>query len=104
MHGLRIDGLKVDEPSDWLVVLGEGVPMYEKPSREARILDVVGLISVYDNFDSSLDEAEGFNSIRTANGTVGYVESRFLCSPMDMRFKFSVVDGRWRLLDIYLGD
>jgi len=87
-----------------LAVLGEGVPVYEKEDVESK---VTGTLDYgYVAYHSELRDIgpEEFVSITALSGTAGYVQWKFLRSPIDYRLCLERKDSGWKLLWLIAGD
>lgn len=83
-------------------IIGRAVLLRERPHTNARILARLD----YDVVEPVIEgpRVTGWERVRLANGTVGFVSARFVRSPNDYRAWFVSADGRWRLKAFMAGD
>lgn len=93
------------ESFDELAVIGRNVRLRGAPRADAEVLAVLtyDVVSIVHELGGGRDEIPRFDSprswvaVRTVNGTVGYVFALYVRSPIDVRFAFEKVNGRWLL-------
>lgn len=95
------------DPFDTLVVLGSRVAIRNRPSPAGEVLrrvDHIVLTRVED--EPGADTPADWTRVRLANGTVGYISTRWVRSPIDFRLAVRVDDGRgtWWLGYLLAGD
>lgn len=94
------------DPTDYLVVVGDGVALRAAPKSDAAI---VARLSYDIVTPEPLEKDAGpgrhaWSKVRTANGRSGYVARRFLRSPLQDRAGFAKRDGQWRMIFFLAGD
>lgn len=87
---------------DHLAVIGTGVRLRKTPSLSGEILasldfSIVALAEAWD------PEAE-WVKVGLKDGRTGYIQGRYLRSPLDYRIRFERVDGRWQATLFLAGD
>ncbi len=95
-----------------LAIIGRRVRLRRGPHPQAEVLalltyDVVSIVHELDGGRDevlSLDSPASWAAVRTGDGTVGYVFARYVRSPIDVRFFFEKVNGRWLLTMLAAGD
>ena len=85
-----------------LVVLGTNIRLHDRPATDAPVLASLDRDVVQASADDN--PVRGWQRVRTADGTTGFVASRYLRSPIDHRAIFSFRDGRWWLMVYVAGD
>lgn len=92
------------DPFAHLAVIGEGVPVYEKETAGSKVVDTLdcGFVAYHSELrDIGPDE---FVSVTTLSGTAGYVQWKYLRSPIDYRLCIEKKDDGWKLLWLVAGD
>ena len=92
----------VGDPFETLVVLGSNVPMYAGPGATFRVIDTLSLEEVTKWREKSTTGE--WDPIRTLMGRTGWVQQRFLRSPIGYRAGFVRRQGRWWLRALVAGD
>mgnify|MGYP006315320237 CR=1 FL=1 len=95
------------DPFEALVVLGAGVAIRDRPSLSGAVLrrvDHVVLTSATD--DRGSEPTPAWTRVRLADGTKGYISTRWVRSPIDFRLEVRVDDGAetWWLGFLIAGD
>ncbi|MFL6248281.1 MAG: SH3 domain-containing protein [Thermoanaerobaculia bacterium] len=83
-----------------LVVIGENIALRESPDANARIVATLS----HDILEFQGEKPGQWSEVKTADGRTGWVEQRFVLSPVGYRAGFQKVDGRWRLRALVAGD
>jgi len=83
------------------VVVGERVNVRSAPSTEGEVLTRLSYAIVRLPGTGSSD---GWVPIELADGTEGFMASRYVKSPLDYRAGFEKIDGRWRMFFFVAGD
>jgi hypothetical protein len=91
------------DPFATAVIFGERVNVRSGPSPTSRVIARLTHETVRLVEDES-PEAGGWLKVQLANGAAGYVNSRYVRSPVDERAEFVLVDGRWLLQSLVAGD
>ncbi len=86
---------------EYAVVVGERVNVRSAPSTEDEVLtrlsyDIVRILSLVFSND--------WMPIELADGTKGFIASRYVKSPIGYRAGFEKIDGRWRIRLFLAGD
>jgi len=95
------------DPFEALVVLGAGVAIRDQPSLSGAVLtrvDHVVLSRAGD--DAGGDQSPDWTRVRLADGTAGYISTRWVRSPIDFRLTLRMEDGSdtWWLGFLLAGD
>ena len=87
-------------------VIGKNVPVYESKSTDAKVIakleyDVLG----YHYSDAFHGKGpDDFVSVATLSGKTGFIQKKYLRSPIDYRLCIEQKDGAWKLLWLIAGD
>lgn len=96
------------DPFEALVVLGKGVAIRSEPSLRGAVIRRVDQIVLTGKGDDAhaANLPEGWTRIILADGTTGYISSRWVRSPIDFRLALRVDDGSgsWWLGFLVAGD
>ncbi|MGD8496937.1 MAG: hypothetical protein PVF05_12180 [Gemmatimonadales bacterium] len=93
------------DPFGSLFALGDAVPVYARPDEGASPIDELSFEMVDEEWRrEEADTPEGWTALRMEDGTLGYVRSSFVRSPIDYRAIFARRDGEWRLTAFVAGD
>ncbi len=86
---------------DHVAVIGTGVRVRERPHAEGAILDTLDFAILE---TASAEAAEGWTAVKLAEDRIGYVDRRFVRSPIDHRIRFVRHGGGWRATFFVAGD
>lgn len=91
---------------DALVVLGSDVAVRARPSRDAAVLRRVDHAIVNRTYVAGVENAPGWSAVTLADGTSGYVSTRWIRDVVDFRLSLRLEgDGdRWWLEYLLAGD
>ena len=94
-------------PFDYGVFLSENEPVYARPDVESVVVDsasfeIVRIANPY--VLSAAGDDRQWSEVELGSGSVGYVPSSVIGSPVDHRMMFRKVGGRWTLLWLLAGD
>ena len=95
------------DPFEALVVLGSGVAIRDQPSPSGAVLTRVDhAVLTRAGDDPRSDPSPDWTRVRLADGTVGYISTRWVRSPIDFRLTLRVDDGSdtWWLGFLLAGD
>lgn len=93
------------DPFEALIALGEAVPVREGPEADADTVDVLSFDVVRPEWRvSEADPPEGWTAVRLDDGSLGFVRSAAVRSPIDYRAVFSRRAGGWRMTIFIAGD
>ena len=92
------------DPFEALIALGDSVPVHAAPSADAEVVAHLSFDVVRHEWAHDDPIPEGWTAVRLDDGTLGYVRSRSVRSPIDYRAIFSRRDGRWRMVTFVAGD
>jgi hypothetical protein len=85
-----------------IVVIGSNVRVRAQPSINAPVLGSLGH-SIVELGDVKDWEAQWY-PVRLSGGKLGFVDKRFLRSPIDYRATFEKLEGRWQMTALVAGD
>lgn len=93
-------------PFDALVVLGSGVAIRDRPSSSSTVLTRVDHVVLTASDDPGGVPTPDWTRVSLADGTTGYISTRWVRSPIDFRFVLRVDDGAdgWWLGFLLAGD
>jgi hypothetical protein len=88
---------------DHVAVVGDRVRIRHRPSQDAAdagssSFEILRLATEIQ------DAGESWTAVRLANGTTGYISSRYVRSAVDYRAYFKKEAGRWQMLMLLAGD
>lgn len=83
-------------------VLGSDVKLHQKPNARSALVGTLDF-SIVESIDEPTMPAL-WAKVRDGSGKTGYVQRRFIRSPIDYRAIFMKTDGRWRLQMFLAGD
>jgi hypothetical protein len=85
-----------------MAAIGTGVRVRSAPSTGAQVIEALdySIVEIVDTPDSESKWVQ----IKLAAGRTGFVDRRFLRSPVDYRVNFAKLDGRWQLVFFLAGD
>jgi hypothetical protein len=87
-----------------LAITGENVPLYESAGKNARVIATLSDDIVQRAGDTGRDAGE-WQNVKTADGHTGWVEARFVRSPVGYRAGFlKNKDGKWQINALVAGD
>ena len=88
------------------VVIDKGVPVYKEEDAESEVVTKLDYrILEFHHSDAFWDKGpEDFVSVTTLSGSTGYIQKKFLRSPIDYRLCIEQKDGEWKLLWLIAGD
>lgn len=87
-----------------LAITGENVPLLESADKNARVIATLSYDIVQRAGDIGRDIGEWHN-VKTADGHTGWVEARFVRSPIGYRAGFlENKDGKWQINALVAGD
>lgn len=94
------------DPFEALVVLGSGVAIRDRPSLSGTVLTRVDHAVLTASDDPASVPTPDWTRVRLADGTAGYINNRWVRSPIDFRFALRVDDGTdaWWLGFLLAGD
>lgn len=87
---------------DHVAAIGTGIRVRSAPNASAEVVGSLDF-SIVERLDAPGLDA-GWMRIRLAPDRTGYVDARYLRSPIDHRATFARVDGRWQLVLFLAGD
>ncbi len=87
---------------DHLAVTGSGVRVRSEPNPSAPTLATLSFSIVECLPDN--DPEKPWVSIRLPGGKTGYIDRRYVRSPIDYRASFTKIDGRWQMTVFLAGD
>ncbi|CAN5866353.1 hypothetical protein BH11VER1_BH11VER1_27010 [soil metagenome] len=87
---------------DHMVVTGSGVRVRSEPNNTAPSLATLSFAIVECLPDN--DPTKPWVSIRLPGGKTGYIDRRYVRSPIDYRASFAKIDGRWQMTVLLAGD
>ena len=91
------------DPTGAMLVLGEGVPLRQRPLPDAAVVERLGwaLVTLP---GGGFDPKARFAEVIAPSGAHGYLESARLRSLLDYRVIADRIDGAWRVTAIVAGD
>ena len=95
------------DPFEALVVLGSGVAIRDRPSLSAEVIRRVDhVVLTRANDDPGIESNPDWTRVRLADGTMGYINTRWVRSPIDFRLALRVDDSSetWWLGFFLAGD
>lgn len=95
------------DPFEALVVLGSGVAIRDRPALSGTVLTRVDhAVLTRASNDPGISPTPDWTRVRLADGTAGYIHSRWVRSPIDFRFVLRLDDGAdaWWLGFLLAGD
>ncbi|MGH7588458.1 MAG: hypothetical protein ACRELU_07695 [Gemmatimonadota bacterium] len=92
------------DPFEALIALSDSVPVHAAPDADAEVAAVLSFHIVRHEWQHDDPVPEGWTPVRLAGGSLGYVRSRSVRSPIDHRAIFSRRDGRWWMITFIAGD
>ena len=90
-----------------MVVLGSGVAIRDRPSLSAEVIRRVDhVVLTRANDDPGIESNPDWTRVRLADGTMGYINTRWVRSPIDFRLALRVDDSSetWWLGFFLAGD
>ena len=95
-------------PFDYDVIIEKGVRVYENANTNSKVIDTLdyNIVIYHYNANETLWELspDDFVSITTLSGAAGYIQWKYLRSPIDFRLCIEQKDGEWKLLWLIAGD
>jgi len=102
-----IDGHDVS-PIDYNVVIAKALPVYAEESTRSKVIDTLDYNVVVYHYDKNeiLWEKgpDDFVSVKTLSGAVGYMQWKYIRSPIDFRLCIEAKDGGWKMISLIAGD
>lgn len=92
------------DPYEALIVISDSVPVHAAPSDDSDVVANLSFDVVRHEWDSDDPVPEGWVAVGLQDGTLGYLRSRFVRSPIDHRAIFSRQKGRWWMTIFIAGD
>lgn len=92
------------DPFEALIALGDSVPVYAAPGDDAEVVAHLSFGVVRNEWERRDPLPEGWAAVRLGDGTLAYVRSRSVRSPIDYRAIFSRRGGRWWMITFIAGD
>jgi hypothetical protein len=86
-----------------MAVLGSDVRVREAASPEAPVIQVLAF-SIVEAAAGTAPSDSRWNAVKLLSGQTGFVDARYLRSPLDYRIHFARVDGRWQVMSFLAGD
>jgi SH3 domain-containing protein len=85
-----------------LVVLGENIPMREKPDSTSPVVATLShnIVRIADQYK----HPAGWRKVSTESGKTGWVEEKYLRSQIDYRACFMKEGGDWKMVLLVAGD
>lgn len=83
-------------------VIGSGVRVRASPDATATVISALDFSIVETIEPQPADER--WVRVKTASGSPGFVDARYLRGPVDHRANFAKVDGRWQMTMFLAGD
>lgn len=93
---------KETDPFSNMASIGTGVRVRSAPAATAPVIGSLDFYIVA-VIDQPTDAAR-WVKVRIAPNKTGYVDARFLRSPIDYRVNFAKLDGRWQVVSFLAGD
>lgn len=87
---------------DYVAVTGSGVRVRSKPSATSAPLATVSYSIL--EVPQDLEAPEGWVAVKLLSGATGYVDRRYVRSPIDYRATFRKIDGKWQMTVLIAGD
>lgn len=88
---------------DYVAVVGDRVRIRRRPSQDAAEV-ATSSFQILPLAIDVRDAGESWTAVRLADGTAGYISSRYVRSPIDHRAYFSKAGGRWQMMMLLAGD
>lgn len=92
------------DPFEALIALGDSVPVHVAPDSGADVAAVLSFEVVRHAWDLRDPIPSGWTAVRLEDGTLAYVRSRSVRSPIDYRAIFMRRGWRWRMITFIAGD
>jgi len=93
------------DPFQALIALDEAVPVFAAPGSGPDTLAVLSFQTVRHEWRPSVASAPaGWVAVRLPDGSLGFVESDAVRSPLDYRAIFTRTGGRWWMTVFIAGD
>ena len=91
---------------DYFVVIDKGVPVYTEESTESEVVTTLDyrILEFRHSDDFWPKGPDDFVSVTTLAGPAGYIQKKYLRSPIDYRLCIEQKDGGWKLLWLIAGD
>lgn len=93
----RLPGHDESNESDPWVILGDRVPVLERPSKSARVLRYLSHDLVFTSAEAPGSPPVLWREIFIDGDRKGWVSAEMIRKPSDYHVCFAYVDGRWRL-------
>jgi hypothetical protein len=88
-----------------MAAIGSGIRVRAAPGATAAVIGALDFTIVELAGTSSPDAADtGWIKVKLPAGRVGFVDERYLRSPIDYRVNFAKIDGRWQITFFLAGD
>jgi hypothetical protein len=85
-----------------VAIVGSGVRVRAAAGADAETIATLGFEIVAAGSDDAPDDA--WRAVVLADGRAGFVDARYVRSPIDYRARFAKVGGAWKLVSFVAGD
>jgi len=91
---------------DYFVLTEKGVPVYTEEDTESEVITTLDyrILEFYHSDDFRAKGPDDFVSVTTLAGVAGYMQKKYLRSPVDYRLCIEQKDEGWKLLWLIAGD
>ena len=96
------------------MIIDDKVAVYAEESLTSEVIDYLSYNIIRDNTDWYYGTGEetrakrwdsDFTKIQSQSGSIGYIEKKYIKSPIDYRFGFSLnEEGEWKMIFLVTGD
>lgn len=90
------------DPLDHVVALSAGTRVHSAPSAGAAVIAILDF-SIVERVGALATDGR-WEQVRLRGGHTGFVDSRFVRSPVDYRISFAKREGRWEIVSLIAGD
>jgi hypothetical protein len=90
------------DPFEYLVAIGSDIRVRSAPDKNSGVVGSLHFSVVKRAHSSSADSK--WMKVNLDSGAVGFVDARFIRSPVDHRITFMKLDGRWQITAFVAGD
>lgn len=95
------------DPFEYSVCIDKNVNVYSKPSLDSYIITQLNynIIKPIDDYRIEIySDGLMWSKIQLPSGERGYVDSKYIRSPIDYRASFTLEDGTWKMVCFIAGD
>lgn len=85
-----------------MAAVGSGIRVRSAPNSSAPV--IASLTFTIVELEETQPQGERWARVKLRDGRTGFVDSRFVRSPVDYRINFAKVDGRWQITFFLAGD